>query len=86
MQTDTQSYGATSAPLIVKDKVLVGTSGGDDGVRGFVAAFDARPGKECGASGRFLLPVKKARKPGRQAMPICMEAVPPGCREPMILN
>ena len=31
---------------MVKDKVLVGTSGGDDGVRGFVAAFDANTGKE----------------------------------------
>ncbi len=40
-----KNYGATSAPLIVKDKVLVGTSGGDDGVRGFLAAFDARTGK-----------------------------------------
>ena len=28
-----KNYGATSAPLVVKDKVLVGTSGGDDGVR-----------------------------------------------------
>ncbi len=42
-----KNYGATSAPLVVKDKVLVGTSGGDDGVRGFVAAFDAVTGKEC---------------------------------------
>ncbi len=41
-----KNYGATSAPLVVKDKVLVGTSGGDDGVRGFVAAFDAASGKE----------------------------------------
>ena len=41
-----RNYGATSAPLVVKDKVLVGTSGGDDGVRGFVAAFDAETGKE----------------------------------------
>ncbi len=40
-----KNYGATSAPLVVKDKVLVGTSGGDDGVRGFVAAFDALTGK-----------------------------------------
>ena len=43
---DNKNYGATSAPLVVKDKVLVGTSGGDDGVRGFVAAFDATSGKE----------------------------------------
>ena len=42
-----KNYGATSVPLVVKDKVLVGTSGGDDGVRGFVAAFDAESGKEC---------------------------------------
>ena len=41
-----KNYGATSAPLVVKDKVLVGTSGGDDGVRGFIAAFDAASGKE----------------------------------------
>src|SRR2546427_4807206 len=41
-----KNYGATSAPLIVKDKVLVGTSGGDDGGRGFIAAFDVETGKE----------------------------------------
>lgn len=45
--TGNKNYGATSAPLVVKDKVLVGTSGGDDGVRGFIAAFDAQSGKEC---------------------------------------
>ncbi|HLW78490.1 MAG TPA: PQQ-binding-like beta-propeller repeat protein, partial [Terriglobia bacterium] len=39
------NYGATSAPLVVKDKVLVGTSGGDDGVRGFLAGFDPLTGK-----------------------------------------
>lgn len=43
---DNKNYGATSAPLVVKDKVLVGTSGGDDGVRGFVAAYDANTGHE----------------------------------------
>jgi len=41
-----KNYGATSAPFIVRDKVLVGTSGGDDGVRGFLAAFDPETGKE----------------------------------------
>lgn len=41
-----RNYGATSAPLVVKDHVLVGTSGGDDGVRGFVAAYDAESGKQ----------------------------------------
>jgi alcohol dehydrogenase (cytochrome c) len=41
----TLHYGATSAPLIVKDIVIVGTSGGDSGVRGFLAAYDALTGK-----------------------------------------
>ena len=40
-----KNYGATGAPLVVKDRVLVGTSGGDDGVRGFIAAYDAMTGK-----------------------------------------
>lgn len=40
-----KQYGATSAPLIVKDEVIVGTSGGDSGVRGFLAAYDAATGK-----------------------------------------
>ena len=44
--TGNKNYGATSVPLVVKDMVLVGTSGGDDGVRGFVAAFDAGTGRE----------------------------------------
>jgi alcohol dehydrogenase (cytochrome c) len=44
--TGNKNYGATSAPLIVKNLVLVGTSGGDEGVRGFVAAFDAQSGNE----------------------------------------
>ncbi len=37
-------YGATSAPLVIKDLVIVGTSGGDSGVRGFLAAYDAKTG------------------------------------------
>jgi alcohol dehydrogenase (cytochrome c) len=40
-----KNYGATSAPLVIKNKVFVGTSGGDDGVRGFLAAFDVETGK-----------------------------------------
>ena len=40
-------YSLTMAPLIVKDKVLVGTAGGEYGIRGFIAAYDARTGKEA---------------------------------------
>ena len=35
----------TSAPLVVKGKVIVGPSGGEFGVRGFVKAFDAKTGE-----------------------------------------
>jgi len=35
----------TMAPLVVKDKVLVGNSGGEFGVRGWLAALDANSGK-----------------------------------------
>lgn len=38
-------YGATSAPLVVNGNVIVGTSGGDSGVRGFLEAYDALTGK-----------------------------------------
>ncbi len=41
-----QNYNATSAPLIVGDFVVSGTAGGDEGARGFVAAFDQSTGKE----------------------------------------
>jgi alcohol dehydrogenase (cytochrome c) len=39
-------YAITHAPLIVKDKVIVGTAGGEFGIRGFIAAYDVRTGKE----------------------------------------
>ena len=39
-------YSMTMAPLVVKDKVLVGTGGGEYGIRGFIAAFDAKTGQE----------------------------------------
>jgi alcohol dehydrogenase (cytochrome c) len=42
-----QNYGATSAPLVAGDLVVSGTSGGDEGIRGFVAAYDRATGKEA---------------------------------------
>jgi glucose dehydrogenase len=38
-ETQGYHYGGTLAPLIVKGKVIVGVSGADEGIRGFVAAF-----------------------------------------------
>jgi lanthanide-dependent methanol dehydrogenase len=36
----------TSAPLVIKDKVIVGVSGGEYGVRGYITAFDLHTGKQ----------------------------------------
>ena len=38
-------YSLTSAPLVVKDKVLVGITGGEFGARGFLDAYDAATGR-----------------------------------------
>jgi putative heme-binding domain-containing protein len=42
-----QHYGGTSAPLVVKNLVLAGTSGGDEGARGFLDAFNVDTGKRA---------------------------------------
>ena len=39
-------YSITMAPVVIKDKVLIGTAGGDMGIRAHITAFDARTGKE----------------------------------------
>src|SRR5262245_36634056 len=36
----------TTAPLVIKDKVIAGTAGGEYGVRGFIAAWDVNTGQE----------------------------------------
>jgi alcohol dehydrogenase (cytochrome c) len=40
-------HSITAAPLAVKDKVIVGISGGDLGIRGFLDAYDAKTGKRA---------------------------------------
>ena len=39
-------YSMTHAPIVIKDKVIAGVAGGEFGIRGFIAAFDANTGKE----------------------------------------
>ena len=41
------AYSITMAPLIVKDKVIVGVGGGEYGIRGFIAAYDAQSGEQA---------------------------------------
>jgi alcohol dehydrogenase (cytochrome c) len=40
-----KGYSETMAPVIADGKVLIGTNGGEYGVRGFVKAFDSRNGQ-----------------------------------------
>jgi alcohol dehydrogenase (cytochrome c) len=44
--TAADGYAVAMAPLVVKDKVIVGTAGGEQGIIGFVAAFDPKTGTE----------------------------------------
>jgi alcohol dehydrogenase (cytochrome c) len=39
-------YAITLAPLVVKDKVIVGVAGAEYGIKGYIAAYDAKTGKE----------------------------------------
>jgi alcohol dehydrogenase (cytochrome c) len=59
------AYTMTLAPLVVKDKVIVGVSGGEFGIRGFVAAFDLATGKE---SWRFYT-IPGPGEPGHDTWP-----------------
>ncbi len=40
-----QNYTATGAPLVVGDMVVMGVSGGDEGIRGFVSAYKVSTGE-----------------------------------------
>ena len=39
-------HAITAAPLVVDDKVIVGISGGEAGIRGYLDAYDAKSGKQ----------------------------------------
>jgi len=40
-------YSATVAPLVVRDKVIVGIAGAEFGIRGFIDAYDAQTGRRA---------------------------------------
>ncbi|HEX2190764.1 MAG TPA: PQQ-dependent dehydrogenase, methanol/ethanol family [Longimicrobiaceae bacterium] len=56
---------ATAAPLVVKDRVIVGSSGAEYGVRGHLDAFDV----ETGAHAWRLYTVPKPGEPGSESWP-----------------
>jgi alcohol dehydrogenase (cytochrome c) len=66
--------GFSAAPLVVKDKVIVGQSFGDWATRGFIAALDAKTGKEAW---RFYT-IPAPGEPGSETWK-CAEAKNPDC-------
>jgi alcohol dehydrogenase (cytochrome c) len=60
-----KGYYMTLAPLIVDGRVMVGVSGGELGVRGFVAAYEADTGKELWRT--FMVP--EPGQPGSETWP-----------------
>ena len=58
-------YYMTMAPLAVNGKVLIGVSGGEMGIRGFVAALDAATGDEVWRTHTIPSPTRRAATPGR---------------------
>ena len=42
-----KGYSFTGAPLVVKDKVIIGAAGGEYGIRGFIDAYEATTGKRA---------------------------------------
>ena len=60
-----QGYYMSLAPLVIDGKVLIGVSGGELGVRGFVAAYDAETGKELWKT--YMVPAPG--EPGSETWP-----------------
>ena len=66
----------THAPLVVKDKVIVGVGGGEGPTRGFIVALDANTGNEVW---RFHLCPQRVSRGTRLGQVILGEQVVPAC-------
>lgn len=60
-----KAYTSTGAPLVVKDKVIVGVGGAEYGIRGFVRAYDAASGRPVWT--RHVIP--GPGEPGNESWP-----------------
>ena len=54
-----ENYNATGAPIVYGDLVVTGTAGGEQGVRGFLAAYDQKTGEEVWRFWTVPLPGEK---------------------------
>ena len=82
MPDEPQKYGGTVAPLVVKDMVIAGVSGGDWGIRGFLSLTKPTPANAYGATGPFRPRAIRALRPGRER-PWRLAAALPGSPAPM---
>jgi alcohol dehydrogenase (cytochrome c) len=65
VEDNSHGYYMSVAPLVAGGKVMVGASGGEMGVRGFVAAYDVETGKEAWKT--FTVPAPG--EPGSETWP-----------------
>jgi alcohol dehydrogenase (cytochrome c) len=65
VEDNKKGYYFSGAPVIADGKVVVGVSGGEWGIRGFVAAFDVETGKEAWRT--FTIPAPG--EPGSETWP-----------------
>jgi alcohol dehydrogenase (cytochrome c) len=65
VEENKNGYYMTAAPLVADGKVLVGISGGELGIRGFVAAYDAETGAPAWKA--FMVPAPG--EPGSETWP-----------------
>ena len=70
-------YSLTHAPLIVKDKVIVGVAGGEYGIRGYIAAYDANTGKPAW---RFNTIPQPGAEPPVRSMAVIVFCLQPRCK------
>ncbi len=68
-------YSVTLAPLAVRDKVIVGVGGGEWGIRGFIAAYEATTGKELW---KFYT-IPGPGEPGHETWAACPPDAKPYC-------
>ena len=65
VEDNKKGYYLTGAPVVADGKVAVGVSGGEWGIRGFVAAYDVETGKEAWRT--FTIPAPG--EPGHETWP-----------------
>ena len=58
VEDNKKAYYISAAPVVADGKVMVGVSGGEWGIRGFVAAYDLETVKRCGGA----IPFRRARQ------------------------